>query len=61
MLVPLIKLIHDPVTLYRAALVLNAVFVTLTYLMFVYILRFLFPKGMRYFENEEKKAESISR
>lgn len=44
MLVPLIKLIHDPVTLYRAALVLNAVFVTLTYLMFVYILRFLFPK-----------------
>ena len=24
-------------------------------------LRFLFPKGMRYFENEEKKAESISR
>ena len=44
MLVPLIKLIHDPVTLYRSALVLNAVFVTLTYLMFVYILRFLFPK-----------------
>lgn len=44
MLVPLIKFIHDPVTLYRAALVLNVVLTLAVYFMYIYILRYLFPK-----------------
>lgn len=44
MLVPLMKIIHDPVTLYRAALVLNVIMQLLVYFMYIRILRFLFPK-----------------
>lgn len=44
MLAPLMKLIPDTVLLYRASLVLNIVMQMLSYFMFVYILRNLFPK-----------------
>jgi hypothetical protein len=44
LLVPLIKIFHDTVVLYRAALVLNLLMEVGCYFMFVYIIRRLFPK-----------------
>ena len=44
LLAPLIKIFSDTVTLYRAALTLNAVMDAGCYFMFVYIIRRLFPK-----------------
>lgn len=44
MLVPLMKIISDTVVLYRAALALNICMEIASYFLFVYIIRFLFPK-----------------
>lgn len=44
MLAPLMKIFHDPVILYRAALVLNVIMQLAVYFMYIRILRFLFPK-----------------
>ncbi|WP_295087148.1 hypothetical protein [Ruminococcus sp.] len=44
LLVPLIKIFHDTVILYRAALVLNLLMDVGCYFMFIYIIRRLFPK-----------------
>lgn len=44
MLVPIIKLFGSPVEMYRAALTLNIIMQTAVYFMYIYILRFIFPK-----------------
>jgi len=44
MLVPLMKVISDTAMLYRAALVLNICMEIICYFLFVYIIRYLFPK-----------------
>lgn len=43
MLVPLIKLIGDTVLLYRTALVMNIIMELVSYFLFIYIIRWLFP------------------
>lgn len=44
MLVPLMKIISDTVVLYRAAIILNICMEIVSYFLFVYIIRYLFPK-----------------
>lgn len=44
MLVPLMKIFSDTVILYRAAIIMNICMEIVSYFLFVYILRFLFPK-----------------
>lgn len=44
MLVPIIKLFGSSVAMYRAALSLNIIMQTAVYFMYIYILRFIFPK-----------------
>lgn len=44
LLVPLMKIFHDPVTLYRSALWLNVAMNLAVYFMYIKITRYLFPK-----------------
>lgn len=44
MLAPLMKIISDTVILYRAAIILNICMEIVSYFLFVYIIRYLFPK-----------------
>lgn len=44
MLAPLMKIISDTVILYRAAIILNICMELVSYFLFVYIIRYLFPK-----------------
>lgn len=44
LLVPIIKLFESSVAMYRAALMLNIIMQTAVYFMYIYILRFIFPK-----------------
>lgn len=47
MLVPIMKIFHDPVAMYRAALVLNVIMLTAVYFLYIFIIRYLFPKLQR--------------
>lgn len=44
MLVPLMKFISNTVVLYRAAIILNICMEVISYFLFIYIIRYLFPK-----------------
>ncbi len=47
LLAPFMKLISDPVMLYRTMLIMNIVMEIASYFLYIYILRFLFPKVSR--------------